>query len=557
MRRGRVGVLWVGVVLFALFGAAIVAHAQGQPIPNGNLLNTVQAGFQGAVVNWGVAIQTVATRLFWTLVLISMVWTFGMMALRKAEFQEVIAELLRFMVVTGFFLWLLTNGPAMATSILRSLMTVGQTAGGLPANVTPSSILSMGFNVMGLAARSASFWNHPIDSLVILLAGFIDLVIFALIAVNMLLLTITGWMVAYAGVFFLGFGGSRWTSDLAIQYFKTALNIGIQLMTMVLIVGVGNTFLAGQIAALPANLGIMDMAVLLVSALVLLELVNKVPSLVGSMAGGSTGGIGQHGAAAAIGTMATGVAAAAMMGSVAMAGARGALGGASAVMAAYKAAGEGGGGGSGGGGSSGGAGASLVGGTGASASGAGSLSAAMGGAIGGEAGGGSLAPDSGGGSSGSGGGSGGGGGGADNRAAGQNADEVAASSTADEAAGASDADGAAASTHAGAAAEVPSGASTQGDADTEDGAAPSGFANQSRLAAAAARLARTSALLALGAKDVGIAGAKNSISQTTGGKIATAIKSRAASKQLSPDAVAEIKAFADKKPPDETIPPVS
>ncbi|MGS0066676.1 type IV secretion system protein, partial [Escherichia coli] len=33
------------------------------------------------------------------------------------------------------------------------------------------------------------------------------------------------WILLYAGVFFLGFGGSRWTSDMAINYYKTVLGL--------------------------------------------------------------------------------------------------------------------------------------------------------------------------------------------------------------------------------------------------------------------------------------------------------------------------------------------
>ena len=62
---------------------------------------------------WASIIESVATRLFWTLALISMVWTFGMMALRKADIGEFFAELIRFTVFTGFFWWLLINGPEL------------------------------------------------------------------------------------------------------------------------------------------------------------------------------------------------------------------------------------------------------------------------------------------------------------------------------------------------------------------------------------------------------------------------------------------------------------
>jgi type IV secretion system protein TrbL len=50
-----------------------------------------------------------------------MVWTFGMMALRKADIGEFFAEFVRFTIFTGFFWWLLTNGPNFASSIYASL----------------------------------------------------------------------------------------------------------------------------------------------------------------------------------------------------------------------------------------------------------------------------------------------------------------------------------------------------------------------------------------------------------------------------------------------------
>ena len=43
----------------------------------------------------------------------------------------------------------------------------------------------------------------------------------ALVSVNMMLLLIGSWILAYAGIFFLGFGGARWTSDMALNYFRT------------------------------------------------------------------------------------------------------------------------------------------------------------------------------------------------------------------------------------------------------------------------------------------------------------------------------------------------
>ena len=40
----------------------------------------------------------------------------------------------------------------------------------------------------------------------------------------------------YGGVFFLGFGGSRWTSDIAISYYKHILATGAELMVIPLLI---------------------------------------------------------------------------------------------------------------------------------------------------------------------------------------------------------------------------------------------------------------------------------------------------------------------------------
>lgn len=88
----------------------------------------------------------------------------------------------------------------------------------------------------------SSIWS-PADTIVGMLLAAVILCILALIAVNMLILLITGWILSYAGIFLLGFGGGRWTSDIAVNYFKTVLGVGLQLFTMVLLVGIGKTFI--------------------------------------------------------------------------------------------------------------------------------------------------------------------------------------------------------------------------------------------------------------------------------------------------------------------------
>jgi type IV secretion system protein VirB6/type IV secretion system protein TrbL len=314
---------------FTLFSTQSYAE-----IGNISVLDNILSRYHTAASAWQTVITQRASWLFWLLVVISMVWTFGLMALRRADLGEFFAEFIRFTVFTGFFWWLLINGPAFATSIIASLKQIGSEASGLRGMGTPSHIVDIGFDIF-YRALDQSTLSLPIDSMTSIIMAAAILIILALISVNMVLLLVSGWILAYAGIFFLGFGGSRWTSDMAINYYKTVLGVAVSLFAMVLLVGIGKTFLDDYYIQMSGGLSLKEMSVLMVISIVLLVLVNKIPPMLAAIVGGGAGGIGNLGAGAAIGAAAaaTGVATGMMMASAAHA-----AGGASAIKAAYDAA---------------------------------------------------------------------------------------------------------------------------------------------------------------------------------------------------------------------------
>ncbi len=293
------------------------AHAELSyidPGTNQSVLDQVVSKFQGKVKSWQSVIQGAAERLFWTLVLISMVWTFGMMLLRRADIGEFFAEFTRFIIFTGFFFWLLTNavsGQNIAGTIIDSMQQLGGTAAGLPSGASHASIVDTGVLIWNQATNNMSILD-PIDSLIGLILSLAILVILAVIAVNMLLLLIASWVLLYAGIFLLGFGGARWTTDIAINYFKTVLGVGLQLFVMLLIVGIGSDLLSSFYTKMGKNiLNYEELAVMLIFTIALWVLISRLPPLIsGIVTGssiGSTAGIGSYsagGLVAAAGTTA-------------------------------------------------------------------------------------------------------------------------------------------------------------------------------------------------------------------------------------------------------------
>ena len=330
-------VIWVALVVSLPF-FCVEAHAA---IDNVGILDNVLARYSAAATTWASYITSRASWLFWTLTVISMVWTFGMMALSKADIGEFFAEFVRFTVFTGFFWWLLTNGPTFATAIMDSLRSIAGTANGLGPALSPSGIVDIGFDIFSKVVEKSSFWS-PVDSATGLIISGIILIVLAMIGISMLLLLVSGWILAFAGIFFLGFGGSRWTSDLAINYYKTVLSVAAQLLTMVLLVGIGKTFVDQYYAAMDAGLNLKELAVMLIVSVVLLSLVTKVPPLIGNLAmGGGTGSLGSgFGVGTAIGAAALGSMALAKGAGLLVGGAASVAGGAQAVAAAGSLASE-------------------------------------------------------------------------------------------------------------------------------------------------------------------------------------------------------------------------
>ncbi len=322
------------IIIFLVVCLIIYSHEAISAVNGQAILDDVESKFQTAASSWAATLTARASWLFWVLALISMVWSNGMLLLRKADLGEFYGEFTRFIVFTGFFWWLLTNGPKMAHDIIGSLQTLGNTASGT-GGTSPSSIVDVGFKIFNTVVQQSSIAS-PVISAAGLIMGVIVIVVLALVAANMLILLVSGWILAYAGIFYLGFGGSRWTSDIAISYYKTVLNVGVQLMTMVLLVGIGQQFINDYYAQMDANQNLNDMASMIVAAIVLLVLVNKIPPMIGHIAqGGGTHALG-HGLGSGSAIAAAGVAgaAAAMASNAITAGSANIMGGAQAVMAA-------------------------------------------------------------------------------------------------------------------------------------------------------------------------------------------------------------------------------
>jgi len=85
------------IVLFSV-------NAYAGQLDSSGLLDALLDKFQQVASAWTTVIASYTNWLFWGLVLISMVWTFSMLAMQEEGLTGVIAEMVHFFAVIGFFI---------------------------------------------------------------------------------------------------------------------------------------------------------------------------------------------------------------------------------------------------------------------------------------------------------------------------------------------------------------------------------------------------------------------------------------------------------------------
>ncbi len=263
----------------AVIGFSATLHAQGVDVGN-----VVTNQFASTIKGFGAQIQAYAERLFWSLTAISLVWTGVTLALKKADLGEFTAEFVRFIFVTGFFYWILKNSTEMAISIIEGLQQAGSSVGGGEGAGQATQIMRTVMNIASSAMNNISFWDPRFAIFWVLFAIIVTLIGCYVIVTTTLALC-SALLLVYAGIFVLGFGGSRWTSEIAIAYYKAVIAAGLRLFTLNLLMHTAVSLVNNA-----ASAGLPDVATaftVLACLVIVAMLIDKMPGAVANLVSGN------------------------------------------------------------------------------------------------------------------------------------------------------------------------------------------------------------------------------------------------------------------------------
>jgi type IV secretion system protein TrbL len=248
--------------------------------------------FDTAQATWIAAIIPVALRLFWLLVIIDWVWTFGMLVLKGTEFAELMTTLIQKLLIIGIFLALF-QFTSWIDSIPRSFSILADNANALATPIEPDTILEQGFNIVNIVWGGTSWFSSPGDSIALVLAGIIILFAFILMTAIFFVVIVKIYLLTVGAYIVLALGGLGYTRTIGINPLIAIFKAGLGLFFIKLLLG----FSLNTINTMAANVGTDNnsiMAMIGVSILIA-ALVSMVSGLVDSLANGYLGTNGSLG----------------------------------------------------------------------------------------------------------------------------------------------------------------------------------------------------------------------------------------------------------------------
>ncbi len=264
------------------------------------ILDQVTQQFLQALQHDAVCINQAAKQLFLYLVTIQLSLSALWMTLAGESLQRFIVRMVQLCFSFGFFFGLIQLGGQWIPALLNGFIHIGQTAG--VQSLDPSSIIDQGASISSGILKGFFDWgllSHVFVAMIGSIVCIAILVLYALIAAELAIILVKAYVLVATGGLFFAFGASDYTQKMAINYFQTAIGLGLQLMSLYLLLGVGQ-HIGSQWSEMTAEAAkqhqLIPMLVILAAVIVYYMILKNVPSFIAGLSG--VGGFKNYGDAA-------------------------------------------------------------------------------------------------------------------------------------------------------------------------------------------------------------------------------------------------------------------
>ncbi|ECQ5351839.1 P-type conjugative transfer protein TrbL [Campylobacter coli] len=297
----------LALVLFLCF--LIPNLAFGAESPEG-ALTLIKNG----LLSWTPLIKTACLWVFWTLVAIDLIWTFGLKALSGFEFGEFLTTLIKKIIYIGIFLFLF-NTDQWLQIIFNSFSQLATNVNN-GIDVKPNNIISTAIDVVITILQSASIFS-PVQSFFIAISGIIILISFLLMAIDLLIVYLKFFLMNVIVFFALALGGLNHFKQIGLNPIMTAIKVGVELFMIQGLMGICFTMIGAIANEINQNITIENILIALVTPVIFCIITKMIPGIIEAVFNGSIGeSAGASAGFRAVATMAAGAATGAAVGAV-------------------------------------------------------------------------------------------------------------------------------------------------------------------------------------------------------------------------------------------------
>ncbi|ECL2905444.1 P-type conjugative transfer protein TrbL [Campylobacter coli] len=269
---------------------------------------------RNGILSWTPLIKTACLWVFWTLVVIDLVWTFGLKALSGFEFGDFIATLIKKIMYIGIFLFLF-NIDQWLQIIFNSFSQLATSVNN-GISITPQNIIEQALNLVGKIIQSMDFWS-PGDSILKVVAGVIILIAFVLMAIDLLIVYLKFFLMNVIVFFALALGGLSHFKQIGLNPIMTAIKVGVELFMIQGLMALSITMIDVINNEITQKSTADVILQILVVAFIFCMITKMVPGIIEAVFNGSIGeSAGASAGFRAVATMAAGAATGAAVGAV-------------------------------------------------------------------------------------------------------------------------------------------------------------------------------------------------------------------------------------------------
>lgn len=289
-------VFFIGMITLCLLAVLLVTPATAYAGADTDFVSKLVKDFYTKTSAWEPTLRKYALLIFRWLLILEVCFLGIKAALNRDQVADIFKQFVMLLLTAGFFLAVINNYQEWSWNLIDGLKSIGMQLNA--SEIASDSPFLAGMKLVKLILSKLSVWS-PGNSIALLVAALVIIVCFALISAQVVLIKCEAMIAMMAALLLVGFGGSTFLREYAINAIRYVLSVAFKLFVMQLVLTVGVRFIETFNTAAAE---LQDIFVIIGASVVLLALVKSLPDVVSGIIHGShVNGGNLLGAAAAVG----------------------------------------------------------------------------------------------------------------------------------------------------------------------------------------------------------------------------------------------------------------